>query len=362
MHLKKNTKVISRLFLLFFLFIACGREFPQPQYQKTYFAPVVFEEATAVWCTNCPEAALYMDSLKSLYGDSVIIISLHSSFEDPMGNESSEERLAMYGISGFPTIIINGIELISGAGSMDYYTGVVDRYINNGSPVSLTGYASLKDSTIEGKVEIAGDKDDMSLIACVIDDEEKYENVIYKDILLKTEVVERNISAKSEPVVNFSINVKDIVNDVKRIVLILQDNNTNSRRIWQAVDIDLFSTPSSPLILTASDTVHYTDNIKSDSFIYVLKNTTSAPVHINVSGEVSNADINLSVCSHGKGGQCHPIPYDEIIEPNKEIEYALDVIVPPVNFTDDSVRVDLIIASDSDTIKQIFKILKNGVR
>lgn len=72
---------------------------------------VVFEVATGTWCVNCPAAARGVDQLHN-EGKNVSIIEYHGG--DTYETVESAERIAYYGITGYPTAVIDGKASIVG--------------------------------------------------------------------------------------------------------------------------------------------------------------------------------------------------------------------------------------------------------
>lgn len=75
---------------------------------------VVAEEVTATWCTYCPGAQTGIHELKHRTYDSLAVIVYHSSSSDPFYTSESAQRMSYYGISGYPTMKIDGILTVVG--------------------------------------------------------------------------------------------------------------------------------------------------------------------------------------------------------------------------------------------------------
>lgn len=72
---------------------------------------VLYEIGTGTWCVYCPSAAIGADEMVN-NGHDVSVIEYH--LNDLYQNTASLERLAYYGISGFPTSEIDGVHEIVG--------------------------------------------------------------------------------------------------------------------------------------------------------------------------------------------------------------------------------------------------------
>ncbi|MBS1646524.1 MAG: Omp28-related outer membrane protein [Bacteroidetes bacterium] len=72
------------------------------------FLPVhkmVVEEGTGTWCGWCPRGTCYMDSMKVMHPDSVVLVAVHNSTSDPMQVPVYDNGMtSLPGFTGFPTI------------------------------------------------------------------------------------------------------------------------------------------------------------------------------------------------------------------------------------------------------------------
>ncbi|MGC9110984.1 MAG: Omp28-related outer membrane protein [candidate division WOR-3 bacterium] len=75
---------------------------------------VVMEDFTATWCTYCPGAARGAEELKFRAFDSVVVIAYHSSSSDPFYTATAASRASYYGITGYPTMKIDGGQSVVG--------------------------------------------------------------------------------------------------------------------------------------------------------------------------------------------------------------------------------------------------------
>lgn len=81
---------------------------------------VVMEDFTATWCTYCPGAARGTEELKFRAFDSVVVIAYHPSSSDPFQTSTAASRASYYGITGYPTMRIDGAQSV--VGGMHYGT------------------------------------------------------------------------------------------------------------------------------------------------------------------------------------------------------------------------------------------------
>jgi hypothetical protein len=99
---------------------------------------VVLEDATGFWCANCPGAAR---GIKQLLDEGKPIIGLAQHGGDSLEITASRERINYYGITGFPTVVIDGTESVVGGGygsnMYSYYIDIVNNQINTKTPVDV---------------------------------------------------------------------------------------------------------------------------------------------------------------------------------------------------------------------------------
>jgi hypothetical protein len=76
---------------------------------------MVIEDVTATWCTYCPGAARGIEELDFRSYDSVVPIAYHASNSgDPYYTAEAAARLSYYGITGYPTVVLDGSNKIVG--------------------------------------------------------------------------------------------------------------------------------------------------------------------------------------------------------------------------------------------------------
>ena len=118
---------------------------------------VILEKGTGTWCTYCPGAAMgYEDLLKN--EKPVALISYHSGdvFETPEGTQ----MLNYYGVTGYPTVIFDGLKPSVGGNHSQSLYGTylpfVEERMSIESPiqVSLSDY-TYTDKLLSAKVNIA---------------------------------------------------------------------------------------------------------------------------------------------------------------------------------------------------------------
>lgn len=86
----------------------CGSRFPDSNMVGPYERTVLLEEGTATWCTYCPEAAENIEALLDAHPGEFVVLALHSN--DQYSSSETQARLDRLGVSGYPTIIFDGVE------------------------------------------------------------------------------------------------------------------------------------------------------------------------------------------------------------------------------------------------------------
>lgn len=76
---------------------------------------VVLEIATGTWCPNCPAAARGADGLAEEHPDKVLVVEYHGgSSSDPFMTSETQQSINYYGITGYPTAVFDGLEIVVG--------------------------------------------------------------------------------------------------------------------------------------------------------------------------------------------------------------------------------------------------------
>jgi hypothetical protein len=87
---------------------------------------VLLEIGTGTWCVYCPGSAMAADDLIA-NGKSVAVMEHHSG--DSYENDASAARVALYGITGFPTGVFDGvISYVGGNATSSIYTSYLPIY------------------------------------------------------------------------------------------------------------------------------------------------------------------------------------------------------------------------------------------
>ncbi len=99
------------------------------------------EDATATWCPYCPEAYAGLDVVQSQYDATEFLSVRYYATSGDLGSAETDAAIAYYGITGFPTVMINGTERFVGGddtiASGGPYLGVVDAACLAPAPIRI---------------------------------------------------------------------------------------------------------------------------------------------------------------------------------------------------------------------------------
>lgn len=102
---------------------------------------VVMEEGTGTWCGWCVRGAVYMDSIASVYPNTVVPIAVHNG--DPMVNSAYDTGIGAL-ISGYPTLLVDRNKFIGDP--TDAFTEYTN-HINDFALANLTVNQTFNTST-----------------------------------------------------------------------------------------------------------------------------------------------------------------------------------------------------------------------
>jgi len=77
---------------------------------------VVLEIFTGTWCYYCPAGANGAEDLHEEHPGKVLIVEYHVGASDPFANNYVTPRYNLYGITGVPTAVFDGVEQVVGGG------------------------------------------------------------------------------------------------------------------------------------------------------------------------------------------------------------------------------------------------------
>ena len=75
---------------------------------------VMYEVVTGTWCVNCPAAARGVEQMRDTNGHEVAIIEYHGG--DEYENTFARNRISYYGVTGYPTTMVDGNTIVGGGG------------------------------------------------------------------------------------------------------------------------------------------------------------------------------------------------------------------------------------------------------
>ncbi|MBM3315078.1 Omp28-related outer membrane protein [candidate division WOR-3 bacterium] len=119
---------------------------------------VVVEDFTATWCTYCPGAARGIEELQFRAFDSVVAIAYHSSSSDPFYTATANTRKNYYGVTGYPTCVLEGDSSVVGGihtGTMfPVYWDYFRSHVGNPSQLDIGLTASYDSASRSGVLTV----------------------------------------------------------------------------------------------------------------------------------------------------------------------------------------------------------------
>ena len=99
------------------------------------------EDCTATWCPYCPEAYEGLDVVHGIYDASEFLSARYYATSGDLGSAETDAAIDFYGVSGFPTVIINGTERFVGGDSTiasgGPYLAAVESALFEPSPIRI---------------------------------------------------------------------------------------------------------------------------------------------------------------------------------------------------------------------------------
>ena len=141
-------------------------------YPSGFVKNVLIEDYTGTWCVNCPKMVYAIDQAKE-QSDKIVSVGIHAS--DPMEMDGYELLKSEFGISGYPTGMLNRINLWD------------EPDINVQTPIELTGYgadlglsidSSISGDTVEATIQVGFEIDislPLKLVVCLTENELHYD-------------------------------------------------------------------------------------------------------------------------------------------------------------------------------------------
>jgi hypothetical protein len=119
---------------------------------------MVIEDVTATWCTYCPGAARGIEELDFRSYDSVVPVAYHASSSDPYYTTNSAARLSYYAITGYPTVVLDGLnKIVGGEHTGTMYPTYLDNYrtrITVASPLTIVLSITYDTTSRQGQLTI----------------------------------------------------------------------------------------------------------------------------------------------------------------------------------------------------------------
>ncbi len=132
----------------------CGDRFPDPEQTGEFNRVVLLEEGTGTWCINCPDAAENIQALIEADTGGLIVLALHSQESDPYTTAETEARLTRLGVSAYPTLVFDAVEVNVGAMEVSQMQQMLSDRRALGSPLKIELSASLTSDSISYEITI----------------------------------------------------------------------------------------------------------------------------------------------------------------------------------------------------------------
>ena len=242
---------------------------------------VLIEAFTGINCTYCPAAAV---AITQMINEDLPIapLAFHSSYYTPSNYDyatsETDSRSSWYKVTGYPTVIIDGVESHAGGGPASAYSSVYDKVkeeyekrVNIGSPyeIELTYENTLNEGVAKAVVKKVNDNasNDVRLFIALAESHIQQNwggglselNAVVRDILTSTSGVKLGGNI-NEYTASFSFN-NEWNKENCYIVAWVQD--VDSKEVYQAVKIsvDSESYPEQPSNYWTPDESLYANNM-----------------------------------------------------------------------------------------------------
>ncbi len=275
--MRKISLIFVLLILISILSIGCSKNNGPPP-ATGYKRNVVIEIFTSHYCTNCPLVEKAIDSLFGIYGDSLVVIEYHGRQVGPDTISPCTTfvtgREALYSVSGYPTVVFDGVEKHVGAGGDLYNTflnHISDRFSKKSDLKIQTLEANFNDETsISFNLSIISEKDISGKLFVVLTED----SVLFNDSLYH--FVAKQVYP-DESGMDFSISEEDTFGANGSILLSWQPagdvgfnifiQNMGDNTIYQGGSVNLGKSPAIPY--------EFEFSVSPDSFQTVLLGDTA---------------------------------------------------------------------------------------
>jgi len=143
---------------------------------------VLLEDFTGVRCVNCPAAAVVASQLQELFGDKLIVMSVHAGFlANPLGpfpDFRTSEGTEWYGYFGFDTNPVGTVDRVSASGSYNINSAAWSDAVSSELLVKAVSTLIIEKTydtatralnvTVSGKLS-EDQTDDCKLVVCLIE-------------------------------------------------------------------------------------------------------------------------------------------------------------------------------------------------
>jgi hypothetical protein len=249
---------------------------------------VIFEEGTGTWCQYCPGGALGLEDLIK-NGKKVLGIAYHNG--DEYANSDANSRLNFYNVTGFPTSIFDGVEVVGGGShteSMyDYYLPAYEKRIGKPTTFKMAASGTYSGNSYSVNIVVetvsANTSSNLKVMAAIVEDHIDVAwqgltelNAVERKMLPNASGTPVSFLTDNQQVVNltFSYNT-DWAKENCSLVTFIQDITT--KEIFQATVVKL------------SDFVPESSNLKAAAL-----ETFFAPYDLAATYTMVSPTVNLS--------------------------------------------------------------------
>jgi hypothetical protein len=338
---------------------------------------VVAEDCTATWCVYCPDAYAGLEVIRASYDPTEFLALRYYDTSGDLGTAETHSRLSTYyGVSAFPTVVLDGTNKIIGGGSTvaagDLYRPAVASEVGLPSPLKITINSfslTAPDGAIDCSVTVAqaiADISRMKIRIALLEDNVDWSGetmqYVTRDLLPETALSVSQVGQVQNLTQTFSVDPSWKSQDLWLAVLVQNDNGksvvqaTSTRtpayapRFWANSPRGAFRTANSG-VYEFPDFAVYNMGTSADVIHLALETGSLGPgwscVFTDGSNEYTSADLSLGPgagqvfhlkVSVGAAGYLNPaivLTSSNLPAAVKRISYAVVTEGPQVLVVDD---------------------------
>ncbi|MBC7195323.1 MAG: hypothetical protein H5U37_06680, partial [Caldisericia bacterium] len=228
---------------------------------------VLLELFTATWCGPCAKYGPYADETYDIYGKDKVILLRNQVWDDGLDTEETNNRCNFYGVTGVPTLYVNG-KFEYHPANYSEYRKKIDDILKTTSPIKITVNPMITSGQNLGSLNIMIEVlDNISLkephlIATLYEkivnfegtNKEKTHRFVIRDYIF--DEVGSLLNLKKGDILKFNLPIsfkKDVNPNDFGVAVWIQDFQTLEVIQAESGDINIVSTPTPPVILSPND-------------------------------------------------------------------------------------------------------------